>query len=99
LPLEVIGEYEHWRKVRDRTGETGWIGYFRPGPFRRLAFSALTLTNRGIGSPDAPTSVDCCGAATAGLLPKNPERNKIAKRVAGLPPDLLKFMHTFVVRL
>ncbi|HBA42848.1 MAG TPA: hypothetical protein DDW95_14985 [Alphaproteobacteria bacterium] len=25
LPLEVIGEYEHWRKVRDRTGETGWI--------------------------------------------------------------------------
>ena len=25
LPLEVIGEYEHWRKVRDRTGETGWV--------------------------------------------------------------------------
>lgn len=25
LPLEVVDEYDHWRKVRDRTGETGWI--------------------------------------------------------------------------
>lgn len=25
LPVEVVEEYEHWRKIRDRSGETGWI--------------------------------------------------------------------------
>lgn len=27
MPLEVIGEYGHWRRVRDRDGATGWIHY------------------------------------------------------------------------
>lgn len=25
LPVEVIGEYEHWRKIRERSGEVGWV--------------------------------------------------------------------------
>lgn len=25
LPMEIIDEFEHWRKVRDHTGETGWV--------------------------------------------------------------------------
>lgn len=25
LPMEVIDEYDHWRKVRDVAGETGWV--------------------------------------------------------------------------
>lgn len=25
LPVEVIAEYEHWRKIRDRSGEAGWV--------------------------------------------------------------------------
>ena len=28
LPLEVTGEHEHWRRVRDSTGAEGWV-YFR----------------------------------------------------------------------
>lgn len=27
MPLEIIGEYGHWREVRDRDGATGWIHY------------------------------------------------------------------------
>ncbi len=25
LPVEVIGEFEHWRRIRDRSGEVGWV--------------------------------------------------------------------------
>ncbi len=25
LPVEVIAEFEHWRRIRDADGETGWI--------------------------------------------------------------------------
>lgn len=25
LPVEVIAEYDTWRRIRDRTGETGWV--------------------------------------------------------------------------
>ncbi len=25
MPVEIIEEYEHWRKIRDMDGETGWL--------------------------------------------------------------------------
>ncbi|MEL6644396.1 MAG: SH3 domain-containing protein [Pseudomonadota bacterium] len=27
MPLEVVGEYGHWRRVRDREGAGGWMHY------------------------------------------------------------------------
>ncbi len=27
MPLEVIGEFGHWRQVRDRDGVGGWVHY------------------------------------------------------------------------
>lgn len=27
MPLQVIGEYDNWRQVRDREGATGWVHY------------------------------------------------------------------------
>jgi len=27
MPLEVTGEYGHWRRVRDRDGASGWVHY------------------------------------------------------------------------
>ena len=27
MPLEITGEYEHWRRVRDRDGAGGWVHY------------------------------------------------------------------------
>ena len=27
MPLEVVGEYGHWRRVRDQDGQGGWIHY------------------------------------------------------------------------
>ncbi len=27
MPLEVTGEYGHWRRVRDRDGQGGWVHY------------------------------------------------------------------------
>ena len=25
LPVEIIGEFEHWRKIRERSGDVGWV--------------------------------------------------------------------------
>ncbi|MFZ5834081.1 MAG: SH3 domain-containing protein [Pseudomonadota bacterium] len=25
LPVEVIGEFEHWRRIREQSGDTGWV--------------------------------------------------------------------------
>ena len=27
MPLEITGEYGHWRRVRDRDGASGWVHY------------------------------------------------------------------------
>ncbi|MGV6811761.1 MAG: SH3 domain-containing protein [Brevirhabdus sp.] len=27
MPMQIIGEYGHWRQVRDRDGATGWVHY------------------------------------------------------------------------
>ncbi|MEM9474478.1 MAG: SH3 domain-containing protein [Pseudomonadota bacterium] len=27
MPLEIVGEYGHWRRVRDRDGAGGWMHY------------------------------------------------------------------------
>jgi SH3-like domain-containing protein len=27
MPVEVTAEYEHWRRVRDRDGASGWVHY------------------------------------------------------------------------
>jgi len=27
MPVEIIAEYEHWRRVRDRDGASGWVHY------------------------------------------------------------------------
>ena len=27
MPLEIVGEYGHWRRVRDRDGVGGWVHY------------------------------------------------------------------------
>jgi SH3-like domain-containing protein len=27
MPLEITGEYGHWRRVRDRDGAGGWVHY------------------------------------------------------------------------
>ncbi len=27
MPLRVIGEYQHWRRVQDRDGASGWMHY------------------------------------------------------------------------
>jgi len=27
MPMQIVGEYGHWRQVRDRDGATGWVHY------------------------------------------------------------------------
>lgn len=27
MPLEIIGEYGHWRRIRDQEGSAGWVHY------------------------------------------------------------------------
>ncbi|MEQ8401167.1 MAG: SH3 domain-containing protein [Roseitalea porphyridii] len=63
LPLEVIQEYDNWRRVRDSEGDTGWIhGSLLSGtrtviatPWRnaRDARSVITLYSEPRGGADA----------------------------------------------
>ena len=50
LPVEVIGEYDHWRKVRDRSGDVGWI-------HRALLSGKRTAMIAPHRNPDKPVSL------------------------------------------
>ncbi|MEO1000835.1 MAG: SH3 domain-containing protein [Pseudomonadota bacterium] len=48
MPLQVVAEYEHWRRVRDRDGAAGWVHY-------TLLSGVRTVV---ITEPDTPLRAD-----------------------------------------
>lgn len=55
MPLEITGEYGHWRRVRDRDGAGGWIHYSLLSGTRTVIVEAQMLDLHV--RPDARTPV------------------------------------------
>lgn len=56
MPLEVIGEYGHWRQVRDRDGATGWMHYALLSGVRTVIIERDLAALRITPEDDAPVS-------------------------------------------
>ena len=56
MPLELIGEYGHWRRVRDRDGAVGWVHYKLLSGMRTVIVEEDMLDLRAQPNPDAPVN-------------------------------------------
>jgi SH3-like domain-containing protein len=56
MPLEVIGEYGHWREVRDRDGATGWMHYALLSGVRTVVVEKDLVALHGSAEDDAPVN-------------------------------------------
>lgn len=56
MPLELIGEYGHWRRVRDRDGAGGWVHYKLLSSMRTVIIEEDMLPLRARPDPEAPVN-------------------------------------------
>lgn len=56
MPLRVVGEYGHWRRVQDRDGAGGWMHYSLLSGNRTVIVEAARLPLHRRPRPDAPVS-------------------------------------------
>lgn len=61
MPLEVTGEYGHWRRVQDRDGQGGWVHYSLLSGVRHVIVEA-DLTPMRV-KPDGDSSVNAYAEA------------------------------------
>lgn len=54
LPVEIIAEYGHWRRIRDRDGEGGWVHYALLSGTRTVIVNHDMLDLRNRASDEAP---------------------------------------------
>ena len=54
LPVEVVAEYHHWRRVRDREGTEGWIHKSLLSGRRTAVVVGEIRTLRSKAEPDSP---------------------------------------------
>lgn len=54
MPLQVIAEHEHWRRVRDMDGAVGWVHYSLLRGDRTAAVTVPRAALRARPAPDAP---------------------------------------------
>jgi len=53
MPLQVIAEYGHWRRVIDRDGQGGWVHYTMLSGARTVIIDEDMLALRAKPAPDA----------------------------------------------
>ncbi|WP_298436886.1 SH3 domain-containing protein [uncultured Jannaschia sp.] len=56
MPLRVVDEYGHWRRVQDRDGAGGWMHYSLLSGNRTVIVEETVLDLRRRPRPDAPVS-------------------------------------------
>ncbi|WP_372602779.1 SH3 domain-containing protein [Actibacterium sp.] len=90
-PLEITGEYGHWRRVRDQDGAGGWMHYSLLSGVRTVLIEQDMLPLRRQPDPKAQILATAELGAIAWLDACGPEWCKIeAGRVAGwVPKDKL----------
>jgi len=54
MPLEITAEYDHWRRVRDRDGQGGWVHYSLLSGVRTVIVEEDLLALRTRPTADAP---------------------------------------------
>jgi SH3-like domain-containing protein len=82
LPIEVIAEFEDWRKVRDKSGETGWMHKKMLSQKRYVIILEDNLLLHKKEEPESPTvarfqknamaQVVKCNAQNCYLMAKTP---------------------------
>jgi len=53
MPVEIIGEYGHWRRVRDREGAGGWVHYSLLSGTRMVIVDQDMLVLHRAADPDS----------------------------------------------
>ncbi|MEL6838937.1 MAG: SH3 domain-containing protein [Pseudomonadota bacterium] len=53
MPLQVVAEYGHWRRVIDRDGQGGWVHYTMLSGARTVLIDGETTALRARPEPDA----------------------------------------------
>ena len=56
MPLEVTGEYGHWRRVQDRDGQGGWVHYSLLSGVRHVIIEADMVPMRVKPDLEAPVN-------------------------------------------
>jgi len=56
MPMQIIGEYGHWRQVRDRDGASGWVHYSLLSGVRHVIIEQDLLALHA--RPDTATQVN-----------------------------------------
>ncbi|MFC6686669.1 SH3 domain-containing protein [Jhaorihella thermophila] len=54
MPLQVTAEYGHWRRVRDRDGQGGWVHYALLSGVRTVLVEQDMLTAHALPNPQSP---------------------------------------------
>ena len=73
MPLEVTGEYGHWRRVRDRDGQGGWVHYRMLSGARTVVIEDPQTALRTRPEPDALENALLEPGVVARLGDCNPE--------------------------
>jgi SH3-like domain-containing protein len=69
MPLEVTDEYGHWRRVRDRDGQGGWIHHSLLSGVRTVIVEEDMAALRLKPAPDAPVTARAEAGVVAALGP------------------------------
>ncbi|KIT14817.1 SH3 domain-containing protein [Jannaschia aquimarina] len=67
MPLRVVDEYGHWRRVQDREGAGGWMHYSLLSGNRTVIIEPEELHLRRRPAPDAPVSARLAKGVVAWL--------------------------------
>jgi SH3-like domain-containing protein len=78
MPLEVTDEYGHWRRVRDRDGQGGWIHYSLLSGVRTVIVEDDMAAIHMKPDPDAPVNARAEAGVIAELSECQPEWCRIS---------------------
>lgn len=67
MPLKVVAEHGHWRKVQDRDGAGGWVHYALLSGARSVIIAGETVEIQTRPEPDAPVEAIFEGGVVARL--------------------------------
>jgi SH3-like domain-containing protein len=68
MPLQIVGEFEHWRRVIDRDGQGGWVHYSLLSGVRTVLITQDLAGLHTLPQPNAPERAQVEAGAVADVL-------------------------------